>query len=291
MSLDLLNKYDERTAEGILAAAALSTGYFATDHDQPQILKRFSREAQDLLEEVRSKLKIERSDRSSSAISSIDKYLAKEISNRVLPGSVAQEALTRAGQAGRAPPTLYSVLQDKSFLNRFLALGVRQSHVEDAVKHPDEYQHLLNDLQPLGNKDTISLFMKEVVSKNKQPHWLLVQTVRQGLVQNVQSAWRVFPSVIDLSKAQAPIDVLKALANRFGMPVQAADRQALFVESISLSAAQARDFKFKVRPNDPDVFFSFSFSADPEGQTEVGIAYCMDLRRYKRYLVENGALR
>src|SRR5689334_22022569 len=115
MTLQALSKYDNRTAEGILAAAALSTGHFATELDRPALLRQFSREAEDVIEEVRLKLRIDMSDRSSEAISSIDRFLAKEISDRVLPGSAAREALDRAGQAGRVPPALYTVLQSKAF--------------------------------------------------------------------------------------------------------------------------------------------------------------------------------
>jgi hypothetical protein len=288
MSLDILSKYDDRTAEGILAAAALSTGYFATESDRPEILKRYEREASDVLEQVRAQLRIAKNDHSSAATSTIDRFFAKEISSRVLTEKSAVEALKRAGQAGRVPPSLYVVVQGKPFLDKFLPLGIRPPHVENAVKNPDEFQHFLTEFQEPENRDVLSLFLKQIESKNKAPHWLLVQAVRQGLTQNIQSAWRVFPNDIDLSEAHAPIDLLKALVDRFGEKFAYHGRDVKFVERIILTATEAKDFRFKVQQNNPGLFFSFSWSLKPDGEAEIGLGYCMNLRRYSEYLSRNG---
>jgi hypothetical protein len=290
MSLNFLSKYDDRTAEGILAAAALSTGYFATDLDQPAILKRFSHEAKDVIDEVRSKLRIDRADRSSAAAAAIDKFLAREISDRVLPAGAAQEALDRAGQAGRVPPALYAVLKTKPFLDVFVPLGIRPPHVDDAVKNPDDFQHLLTQRQAKTEKDTLSLFMKSVISANKLPHWLLVQTVRHGLVQNVQCAWRIFPDAVDLSEANVPLDVLKAFVYKFGIPVNLdRGKDSLFVESVIL-AKERKDFFFSHNSANTDFYRSVSFTTTTGGTIEVGIGYCIDLLKYRRYLVAHRAL-
>jgi hypothetical protein len=58
-----------------------------------------------------------------------------------------------------------------------------------------------------------------------------------------------------------------------------------------MDARQVNDFKFKVATQHPDTFLSFSWAANPEGQAEIGIGYCIDLQKYKRYLVENGVFR
>jgi hypothetical protein len=288
MSLDILSKYDDRTAEGILAAAALSTGYFATKSDRPEILKRYEREASDVLEQVRSRLRIAKDDHSPAATSSIDRFFAKEISDRVLTGSAAADALKRAGQAGRVPPSLYTVVQSKPFLDTFLPLGIRPPHVEDAVKNPDEYQHFLTEFQEPENRDVLSLFLKQIGSRNKAPHWLLVQAIRQGLIQNVQAAWRIFPNDIDVSEAQSPTDLLKALIDRFGEKFPFGGRDVQFVESVKLPVGNARDFRINVQP---DVFFSISWSSKADGEAEVGLGYSINLLRYKAYLSKNGALK
>jgi hypothetical protein len=51
------------------------------------------------------------------------------------------------------------------------------------------------------------------------------------------------------------------------------------------------DSLFKVRTSNNDNFCSFSCAATPEGKAEIGIALCIDLQKYRRYLAANGALR
>jgi hypothetical protein len=290
MSLDILSKYDSRTADGILAAAALSTGYFATEADRPELLKRYHREVNDVLEQVRATLRIAKNDYSSAATSSIDKFFAKEISSRVLTEASAVEALNRAGQAGRVPPSLYTVFLGKPFLDRFLPLGIRPPHVEDAVKNPDEFQHFLTEFQPAESRDILSLFLKRIETRNKPPHWLLVQAVRQGLMQHVQSAWRIFPNDIDLSEAQSPVDLLKAFALRFGERFVLHGHAAQFVESLKLSATEFKDFRYKQEMT-PERFYSFSWAQNSDGEGELGLGYCINLVRYREYLSKNGALK
>ena len=75
----------------------------------------------------------------------------------------------------------YDVVQSQPFADLFYGLGVSSDHVEDAVKHPDDHQHLMTEGVPEDSK-TLSLFMKRVISRDsRNSHWLLVQTNRLGL--------------------------------------------------------------------------------------------------------------
>src|ERR1019366_3011887 len=102
----------------------------------------------------------------------------------------------------------------------FSLLSIKPSHVDDAVKHPDDYQHIMDANASDEGKGKISIFLKKVTAaKRGNDHWLLVQTHRDGLKQIVQSAWRVFPDVVELSEAEKPIDVLKAFVDVFGIEI------------------------------------------------------------------------
>jgi hypothetical protein len=93
-------------------------------------------------------------------------------------------------------------------------------HVENAVRNPDDYQHLMTEVVPEEKKTANSLFMKRVDSREiRNRHWLLVHTHRVGLDQIVQSAWRIYPDAVDLTEAQEPLDVLRAFVISFGVPI------------------------------------------------------------------------
>jgi hypothetical protein len=84
---------------------------------------------------------------------------------------------------------------------------------------------------------------------------------------------------------------LKALVLRFGIPVDVSGRDMIFCESMIMDTKRLDEFTFKVRTQHPDNFSSFSWAKNPEGQAEIGLGYCIDLPKYRRYLAENGALR
>ncbi len=287
MSFHVLESRDQRAATGILAAAALATAPNVAG-DEPEIAKAYRTEAQELLKEIRKHLRIDRDDHSPPAILSIANLLTKQIEETILGHADTSQILARAGQAGRLPPVMYTVDQPKSFSNLFYNLGVRRNHVEDAVKHPDDYQHLMTEKATEESKDVISLFVKEIKSaKTGSNNWLLVQCHRQGLTQIVQSAWRIFPDTIDLTQAYEPLHLLKAFVAVFGLPVSVAGKETLFIESVPYPKGPLLDWRFQAVG--PDVFASISQVAttDPT-MIEVGIGYSINLPKYREYLAQHG---
>jgi hypothetical protein len=175
MNLDTLQHLDKRTAEGILAVAALSTAPNSGVEETSDFFARYSKQADDLLSEIRSRLRISPADNSDSARATIDNFLSQTLQRLLLEPASASSALGRAGQSGRLSPVLYEVIQSPEFRNIFYGLGVTSNHVVNAIKHPDDHQHLMTESIPEESK-TLSLFMKRVVARNtRNSHWLLVQ--------------------------------------------------------------------------------------------------------------------
>jgi hypothetical protein len=287
MNLTTLQNVDRTTAEGILAAAALSTAPNPGVDEAPQFLGRYSKQASDVLSEIRSRLRIPPTDDSNFARASIDNFLASTLRGIILDSANTSTALGRAAQSGRLSPVLYDVIQSRQFADMFHGLGVSSSHVEDAVKHPDDHQHLMTEGIPEEAK-TLSLFMKRVASREtRNRHWLLVQTNRIGLQQHVQAAWIVYPADVDLSEASTPVDALRAFANTFGSPISVGDKKALFVDPQSFPLDVPVKIDWTGAPPESFVTFSQTMQADIQ-LFKVGLAYCIDIAKYRTSLKKHG---
>jgi hypothetical protein len=287
MNLDTLQKFDHKTAEGILAVAGLSTAPNPGVDEVPQFLKRYSKQADNVLLEIRSRLRISPTDDSISARTAIDKFLSSALQGLILNPANTSSALNRVGQSGRLAPVLYRVVQPKEFSVLFNTLGASSNHVEDAVRHPDDHQHLMIEGIP-ENAKTLSLFMKLIVSRDdRNSHWLLVQTNRIGIQQLVQAVWKLYPSDVDLSKASVPIDALKAFVDVFGCPISVGDKKALFVDPQQFPFDANVKVDWTGAPRES--FVNFSQTANSETKLfRVGLAYCIDIPKYRTSLKKHG---
>jgi hypothetical protein len=226
---------------------------------------------------------------SSRSKAAIDNFLTSALKDIIGPEKIS-DALTRLGQSGRLTPALYKVVQPKPFGDLFHGLGVSASHVDDAIRRPDDYQHLMTEGMPEGseNAKAVSLFMKRVISRDRRnSHWLLVQTLRSGIDQIVQSARKIYPDDVDLSAATQPIDVLKAFVESFGSPISVGETKALFVDARRFPY----DAQVKVDWTGAPVEHFVSFSKLEDAATslfKVGIAFCINIPKYRVALKAHG---
>jgi hypothetical protein len=285
MMLDLFKQFDSATANGILAAAALTNTNNPEVGEQPAILRTYGKEAAVALTEIRDRLRIPRDLDSAQTHALISKAIADTLQQSILRDADTAKILTRIGNAGRLPPLAYDVIQPREFQGMFYRLGVSRNNVEDAVKRPDDHQHLLTEGMPPEWQD-ISLFMKRVMSREpSRRHWLLVQSHRVGAGQKVGAAWRVFPDDVNIESAQQPVDVLKAFVEVYGVPVNVGETKALFIESELFPAGPV---KIDVSPAPLDHFISSSSTTNAAGQFRVGVTYCIDIPKYRVALARHG---
>src|SRR5262245_41945951 len=116
--IKLLSNYDEKTAAGILAAAALNAGDLPKE-ERPPVARQYENEANALLAELRVSLALDEHDFSDTARSLIDTTIAKAIRDRLNTEDKQEKALLRAAQAGLLTPAAYSVAQLKDFTDTF----------------------------------------------------------------------------------------------------------------------------------------------------------------------------
>jgi hypothetical protein len=284
MTIAALEKLDAATAANVLAVAALRTAPDPGLGDKA-FEERYASQADAVIEEL-SRTFAAAKPGSPKFRSAVSNTLTNEIKRLLLREESVRDALARAGQAGRLAPSIYGVSQPKVFRQRFAPFGISKDDVVNAIHRPDDYQHLLTDYAV--EKDTISLFMKAIRPRDREAYWLLVQTHRVETNQEAQSAWRIYDTDVELTKASMPIDVLKAFVNVFGLPFAVEDKEYIFVEDVEIDKP-----KFEMKAHFPlptEYFMSISSVKDQgnSGISHIGLGYVIDLRKYRAALNKHG---
>ena len=289
MSVAALEKFDAVTAANVLAAAALRAAPDAGIGDKA-FEDRYAEEADAVLEEISNKLNIK--ERNSNAFrSALSATLARELKLLLVPGEVANDALSRAGQAGRLAPSIYKVIQSKAFREQFAPLGVSKDQVQAAVHRPDDYQHLMTQYGVPEGRDTISLFMKLMLPRDNDAYWLLVQTHRVATEQQAQSAWRIYASEVDLDGASEPLHVLKSFVTAFGLPISVNNnKEALFIEDALVPLSNT---KVTWKGKGLETFMSISGVKDTANQDmmHVGVGYAINIVKYRAALIKHKVIK
>jgi biotin operon repressor len=286
MILHALKDMSPETANGILAAAALVNSPNPGVGERSLVLKAYEQKAWLALDEIRTRLGLSKATDPELAHSLIAKTIADTLRESILGNADREAILKRVGAAGRLPAAAYNVVQSREFQTTFYRLGVSRNHVENAVKHPDDHQHLMTEGMPESWQDA-SLFMKFVASRDEiRKHWLLVQTHRMGIDQRVSAAWRVYLDDIDLESAERPVDVLKAFVDAYGVLMTVGDTKAIFIEAKTFPAGVPVKVDWTGAPEDH--FVSITHTTDAIGQFRIGITYCIDIPKYVLTLKAHG---
>src|ERR1700761_1486955 len=113
-----------------------------------------------LLQELRHKLKLSHDDKSPRAQAEIFNTLSSEISKYALKNVDIRQVKARLGARGDLAPGLYEIEIPSHQEKDLASSGVRPNHIEDCVHSPDLVQHLTGQ----RSSYTISLFLKHISS-------------------------------------------------------------------------------------------------------------------------------
>lgn len=248
-----------------------------------------------LLLEVKQKLKIRTDDMSEAARGRVLDYLTAELSAPVLKTERGQAAKERLGARGALAPARYRVLFTDAFKLSEERRGIRRKDVEATVLRPHAYQHLLTDRFRDESAPTTSLYLTHHGSPGASDRYtLIVHTDRKGSTQHVLRAWRVYHSDVDLSRARAPLDVLEAFVDEYGIPIYVGESKSLakFTLYHKFRPVQEPDGReFYVRgPGGPVAPFAAQFTVkhNDDGTAEMAMVYSIDIGRYFPDLRKHG---
>lgn len=283
-TLNCLREYDRETAGKILTVVALSRqpdpGIEGAANSDLELNEEHRRVLQEIYDKTRTRI----DDPSPKAHAVVDEFIARLLSSYLVLDHAG--AIERAGNAGRLSPAMYDVVLPKSFIDRFSKLGVDRSAARDAIRNPDEYQHLSTDV--VGNSKNFSLFLKIRGTTNSR-YWLMLVAQRDGAKMVALHGWRIYPEIADTSEAKEPLDLLRVFCEKFGFNVTVLGETKKFIYRTLIPDVE--HFQIRVDHNaGGERLDTFSIYANAMDQrTTVGLVYSIDIPKYQEYLKRHGA--
>jgi hypothetical protein len=246
-----------------------------------------------LIQEIRISLGLKRGDNSPEAMSRIYDYLAREMGHAALANVDIKEVKTRLGDKGELAPPLYKIVFTDSFKNGSTRRGVDERIVELTLQSPDNVEHLRPELLGLTSRRATSLYLKQFINNTSSfnSYSLLVFCTRVGYVQEVGNAWQIFHSDVDLSKAQTPLDVLKALIGRYGFEIQIGEKKAAFFWHELVPISRHLPFNDLIKlPHEPNIDFAITWSPGEirDNTLELTYAFGINYTVYEADLAKHG---
>jgi len=225
--LQTLKSYSPQETAVILAGLTrqiLPTELTEPTPDQPSVDLEMS---QRVLGEVYRKLRLSEEDKSEKSQARVIDYIGKEMSRAALAGADLQDVENRVGQLGNLRPDAYKVIltsRDQAYFRKY---GISRVQIKATVNEADDFQHLLPGL--FGPVDSnISLFIKSD-SNRHDPFTILVQAERAGATLQVNHAFKIYDSDVDLDHAREPLEVLLAFIEKYGVHITVGDETGKFV--------------------------------------------------------------
>lgn len=288
-----LRNIDPETAQGILANITLDM------MPDPGIKSSLNRVPVDselrdkLIEELRVRLRLKRNDRSLKAMSKLYSALAEEIQSIALQHEDINKIRARLGHQGILSPSQYQIKFTQQFRKVAEKLGVTQYQAELAIRNPDSYQHLQPEHFGFDPNYAISLFIKvQRETASAERYTLLVFTNRNGFVQKVIDAWRVYPSDVNLESLSLPVDVLRAFIDRFGTTFKIGDKEGKFFMNERLPITQNEEGKasFELfKASEPSDYTAYiGVGKQNRHMMESVLTFSVDYVRYAEALREHG---
>ncbi len=284
MQLSSLTRHDEKTAKAILAAAALahdSTPYYSEYAD------RYKSEVRELMAEAESVLHIAPgSDQYDEVMRS---FLSKQVETAIMGDSDPAEVRRRLGRQGRLPLSGYEIDFSKSFVKESRE---NEKYIRRAIASATDFQHVFASSLPDVGKGMTLIMIPQMLRKVE--HWLLVDAIRENDKLLVDRSFRVFPSIVDLRTANAPLEVLRAFVDHYGLSFSLENMPpAKMYEQLLFAKSEGQlDIKLPDAGTEYDVTVtgsSFTFKEDVANRLGVPMvgctviaAYGVDVAKYRR---------
>jgi hypothetical protein len=289
--LDTLSGYEPSEALGVLSSLTFQLSPEpALEGETSKGKVNFASE--DVVAEIRGRVGLAPDDYSDEARDKILSFISDQISEIVLSRTDEETVLNRLGDRGVLRPNLYEIIFPSPF-KRFSERGIRQEHVRQALNYPDDVEHVLPEDMPFKGDGSFSLYVKHRHSPNPIDDFsLLVVSSRKGYQQRVDDAFRVYPSDVDVGSAKFPVDLLKALAEKYGLPLDVGNQRGKFFFLVVIDKVPEGGETFVIGaplPSDSNIPYEARFMLrETEKTIEVSMAYALDEVAYRSDLKKHG---
>jgi hypothetical protein len=218
---ETLAKYSPETAAGILARAALALQGEGNPAATPKVADEEAIRSA-ILREGRTRLGVALEDNRPEILESLGDWLDQQSDILTGPPDV-QSALARLAQRGDLPSDLYQIIivpQIEEVYARNFAF--ERQLIEKTVSSPDQEQHYGVPRHNANEPVLISLFLRAFRTPWPFKDFImLVGGNRQenGLILYVHQAWRIYPSLVDITGAGSPVEMLQRFNRVFGADI------------------------------------------------------------------------
>jgi hypothetical protein len=145
----------------------------------------------------------------------------KSLAGLIAPSTMINVLVTDPPAETVGPPKgLVGPIRYGDFVLTLAQYGIRRAHIESTLRIPHRVQHLISPHQQIVPDAGLSLYTRIITPAGGGPVFTLLVEVRmEDKSAVVLGAWRVYHDVIDHSRLQTPLDLLRAFANVYGLPL------------------------------------------------------------------------
>lgn len=284
--IEFLHSLGEREAVGVLARAALSLDP-AQNPAAQAVLENELELRRRLLAIARDRIGLSPEDDSDSAREKIGDFLDQEADTLVGPTDT-KAALLRLAESGSLPSDLYEVEISQGPLewlnNNRLDGRLEQDLIRATILFPDKEQHY-GPSSSVGEPSLVSIFIKYFRTKWPfKDFYLLVAGARNGLSLSVAQAWRIYPSLIDISRCKNLVEVLMAFTDKYGSPVDWEGRTSAFFLSVGEPLPHNFAYKINTKPGQTRRVAISQIVQSRDGVPTAALVVCIDLIKYRDLL-------
>lgn len=216
--------------------------------------------------------------------------LGRTLAVLALPPDRVDDTRNRLGQRGRLPQSQYALRVGFAAAE----FGFSAGAIANLAMTPDAVQHLVIDDADLPLEDqAITLLAKRIHPAHGEAYVALAHGQRQGGTIDLDSAWRVYPSLVPMAGGMTPLDILNRFLARYGLLFSLYGEQpSLLVVYKRIPVSGAIPVAV-VKPPDvrgpaPEKVI-YSMATRLRGnQVEVSLAYALDSDRYRADMRSRG---
>jgi hypothetical protein len=259
---------------------------------EPQNLLVSSQLVERMLQEIRDKLKIQSENNSPEAYAKILDYLSQTLSS-LLTETDPAKIKARLGERGELSPPDYRIVYPRDFSNFEKGLAIRPAYIREALTDPTAVQHLSSEKPdiPTSVFPSLSFYSKVHLDRRGQRFSLIVQSIREGDVQRVYSAWRVYHDDIEMPDVYSPLEVFRGFVSKYGddVVVRGESLGHLLLYKI-LPGVEADDIEGLKEPTE-DTLRTLQIKCESDPAKNVSyftFAYYINLERYCADLLRRG---
>jgi hypothetical protein len=286
--IDVLEKFDKVTAAGILARAALSLATVTAPlsssiANEDQLRAR-------VIEEARHRLGLQAEQFDEESIEKIADYLDEE-SDQLISADIPS-ALDRLVDRGDLPSDLYQIIINSNMEKLYgREFGLEKRIIETTIKRPDFEQHFGRTEGHPEEPAMVSLFAKYFRTRWPKKDFLMLvvgQRKKDTQLLEVNQAWRIYPSRVDLGGCREPLDWLRRFTDVYGSEIDVNGSRAKFFNYAEIRGPLTKTVEIDPSKQKRNNILVSDFTRWENGKEVASLITAIDVDKYQATLQSLG---